>query len=100
MDKLIIENQTSLHILDALDMIKDVINQGRISNNNKQYCYGTLISGEDKNYMIYSQLNKKSDKLIVIETTQIMQIFIITIILFIWGAIAVTIIIKDNDFDI
>ena len=39
MNKLIIDNRTELTDLEAITLVGKVINQGRISNNGKQYCY-------------------------------------------------------------
>ena len=68
MNKLIIDNRTELTDLEAVTLISKVINQGRISNGGKQYCYGTGITIEDKEYMIWTDLNKKSDRFVI--TTQ------------------------------
>jgi|TARA_R110000822_G_C14919118_1_gene451186 hypothetical protein len=65
MNKLIIDNRTELKDFEAIILVSRVINQGRISNNEKQYCYGTSIQIEDKTYMIYTSLNKKSDRFII-----------------------------------
>ena len=68
MNKLIIDNRTELTDLEAVTLISKVINQGRISNDCKQYCYVTGITIEDKEYMIWTDLNKKSDRFVI--TTQ------------------------------
>ena len=65
MNKLIIDNRTELKDFEAIILVSRVINQGRISNNEKQYCYGTSIQIEDKTYMIFTSLNKKSDRFII-----------------------------------
>ena len=52
MNKLIIDNRTELTDLEAVTLVSRVIAQGRISNDGKQYCYGTGITIEDKKYMI------------------------------------------------
>ena len=68
MNKLIIDNRTELTDLEAVNLVSKVIAQGRISNDGKQYCYGTGITIEDKEYMIWTNLNKKSDRFVI--TTQ------------------------------
>lgn len=68
MNKLIIDNRTELTDLEAVTLVSRVIAQGRISNNGEQYCYGTRITIEDKEYMIWTDLNKKSDRFVI--TTQ------------------------------
>ncbi len=68
MNKLIIDNRTELTDLEAVTLVSKVIDQGRISNDGKRYCYGTVITIEDKEYMIWTDLNKKSDRFVI--TTQ------------------------------
>jgi len=65
MNKLIIDNRTELSDINVVTLVAKVINQGRISNDNKQYCYGTGITIEDKEYMIWTYLNKKSDRFVI-----------------------------------
>ena len=65
MNKLIIDNRTELTDLEAVTLVSRVIEQGRISNDDKQYCYGTGITIEDKEYMIWTYLNKKSDRFVI-----------------------------------
>jgi len=65
MSKLIIDNRTELTDFEAITLVGRVIKQGRISNNNKQYCYGTRVTIEDKEYMIWTDLNKKSDRFVI-----------------------------------
>jgi len=63
MGKLIIDNRSKLiNDIDCLTLIKSVMKGGRISNNDKQYCY--LTSFKLKNYRIAvaTDLNKNSDK--------------------------------------
>ena len=61
--KLILENKSDLPINVFLDLCKDVISMGRISNNDTQYCYLTAFEVNGENYHIVSDLNKKSDRL-------------------------------------
>ena len=65
MNKLIIDNRTELSDINVVTLVGKVINQGRISNDNKQYCYGTGITIKDKEYMIWTYLNKKSDRFVI-----------------------------------
>lgn len=62
-DKLILENKTELPMVDFLTLAIDVIKMGRISNDEKQFCYLTSYNIEGEEYHIVSDLNKKSDKL-------------------------------------
>jgi len=65
MNKLIIDNRTELTDLEAVTLVGRVIEQGRISNDEKQYCYGTGITIEGKEYMVWTDLNKKSDRFVI-----------------------------------
>lgn len=64
-NKLIIDNRTELSDLEALDLVRIVIKQGRISNDEKQYCYGTTISVNERFYGVWTDLNKKSDRFVI-----------------------------------
>lgn len=61
MSKIIIENNSSIDDIYAIDAIKAVMKLGRISNNNKQYCYYTSLD----NINVASCLNKKSDRFVI-----------------------------------
>lgn len=63
--KLILENRSDLPMIDFLKMAEYVLKSGRLSNDGKQYCYLTSFKVESKEYHIVSELNKKSDKLIM-----------------------------------
>jgi hypothetical protein len=60
--KIIIENRTDLSMEEAIDYARIVVSQGRISNGGKQYCLGTRF---ENGITVFSELNKRSDKLIV-----------------------------------
>ena len=62
MDKLIINNETDLTMAEILPYALKVIEGGRISNFEKQYCYLTTFHN---GIIIYADKNKKSDRLIV-----------------------------------
>lgn len=65
-EKLIIENQTDLPMIEILPCITEVIRMGRISNNNTEYCYGTRFTTKLYGVItVFSHKNKKSDRLIV-----------------------------------
>lgn len=66
MNKLIIDNRTELTDLEAINLVSRVVKLGRISNYNKQYCYGIVITIENKEYIIWTHLNKKSDRFVII----------------------------------
>jgi len=63
--KLIIENRSDLPMDVCLDMARAVVKNGRISSNNKQYCYYTNFKIFDDVYGVSSFLNSKSDRLVV-----------------------------------
>jgi hypothetical protein len=65
MNKLIIDNRTELSDLVAIEIVKSVIELGRISNKEKQYCYGTTFNLEGKEYGVWTSLNKKSDRFVI-----------------------------------
>ena len=61
MSKLIIKNKTEISDIYVLTLIKKVIDQGRVSNNNKQYCYLTSFTIQNKEYHMVTDLRKCSD---------------------------------------
>ena len=66
MSKLIIENRTKgLSDYQCLAYIQKVIGQGRISNDNKQYCYLTAFNNVGGKIMVATYLNKKSDRFVI-----------------------------------
>lgn len=66
MRKLIIENKTlRLSDIECLAYVQKVIAQGRISNNNKQYCYLTTFEESDGKVIVATDLNKNSDRFIL-----------------------------------
>ena len=71
MGKIIIDNRSDMTDLDAVDVVKNIVIAGRISNFRTQYCYLTVIGnykGTGKNYQVASFLNKKSDRFVIIDT--------------------------------
>lgn len=68
MDKLIIENKSEMTMSEALRYAINVIDQGRISANNTQYCYVTEYTNDK--VIVYAAKNKKSDKLIICDKCQ------------------------------
>lgn len=67
MNKLIIDNRTDLDDLVALKLVMRVVEMGRISNDNKQYCYLCIIEHEEKKYAVSTDLNKKSDRFVIMK---------------------------------
>ena len=64
MDKLIIENQTDLSLLEILGYVGHVVSMGKISETSKgkQYCFLTTYKGD---IVVFADKNKKSDRLII-----------------------------------
>ncbi len=65
MDKIIIQNDSDLSIIDCLRIVEAVVEQGRVSNNNRQYAYLTSFSVGEKCYHVVTDINKQSDKFTV-----------------------------------
>ena len=68
MNKLIIDNRTDLTDAECLPYVQAVIYKGRISNNDKQYCFLTTF-WKDKDTILYvsTELNDKSDRFIIMD---------------------------------
>lgn len=64
MSRIIIQNDSSLPDIRALDYVKAVMEMGRISNDGKQYCYLTTF-GANGEIVVATDLNKKSDRFVV-----------------------------------
>ena len=66
--RMIIENRTNMSDLDALYYVERVVREGRISNDDKQYCYATRFEDTSNGLrvIVYTQLNKKSDRFVII----------------------------------
>ena len=60
-----INNKSDLTDLEAIDWVASVIKMGRISNEEKQYCYLTVFRANDAEYHVVTDLRKKSDSFIV-----------------------------------
>ena len=67
MNKLIIDNRTDLSDFDALTLVINVVWDGRISNDGKQYCYLTSMPINEKQYVVSTDLNKRSDRFVIME---------------------------------
>lgn len=66
-EKLIIENRTDLSMAVALELAREIVQMGRISNDGTQYCLtGTFtLQGVDDKVFVSSFKNKKSDRLVI-----------------------------------
>lgn len=65
MGRLIIDNRSDLTDAEALAEVLWIVKDGRVSNQDKQYCYLTIINYEGKEYQISTDLNKKSDRFVI-----------------------------------
>ena len=66
MGKIIVDNSSDLGDNVAMQLVKQVIELGRVSDDGKQYCYVTTFNvGSDTVYAVATHLNKKSDKFFV-----------------------------------
>jgi len=71
MGKIIIDNRSSLTDVEAVEGVKSIMEDGRVSNDDTQYCYATVIvksmsNGTDVGkFLFISKLNNKSDGFIV-----------------------------------
>jgi hypothetical protein len=61
MSKIIIKNNTDISDIEVLKYVSKVIKLGRISNNEKQYCYMSVLEIEGIEYHIVTDLRKCSD---------------------------------------
>ena len=64
MSKLIIDNRSDLQDEAAILLVGTIIRMGRISNDDKQYCYYTTFSGGK--YGVSTDLNAKPDRFVVV----------------------------------
>jgi hypothetical protein len=68
MNRIIIDNRTDLSDSNAVRMVLRVIDAGRISKVEKQYCYFTgLFPLDGKEYIVSPHINKKSERFVVTE---------------------------------
>ncbi|MCK4843069.1 MAG: hypothetical protein KAT04_14505 [Methylococcales bacterium] len=65
MSKIIIENRSQLNDAYAMELVRKVIIDGRISNNKKQYCYYTRFDLAIGTVGISANLNKCSDRFVL-----------------------------------
>jgi len=65
MGRIIINNQSELPDSKALEMCLSVISKGRVSNNNKQYCYLTRFKLCGIEYDVAAYLRKGCDSFTV-----------------------------------
>jgi len=69
-NKIIIDNRSDLSDLDALMVVINIVRDGRISNDEKQYCYLSVMQFYNKHYVVSTDLNEKSDRFVIMEDRQ------------------------------
>ena len=65
MGRIIVNNKSDLSDADAMQQVRMVMLEGRISNDEKQYCYLTSFKRDGSEYHIVTDLRKKSDSFIL-----------------------------------
>jgi len=68
MKKFIIDNQSGLNMIDALEMVKSIVALGTISNKGSQYCYLTIIDIDEISYSVRAKKNLTSYKFTIYKT--------------------------------
>ena len=68
MRKIIIDNKMEgLTDTEALQYVQAVIQDRRISNDGKQYCYLTVFKHKDTSIAVGTFINKESDRFLIVE---------------------------------
>lgn len=70
MSKIIIDDRSSVGVIAAIDSVRRVVANGRISNNNKQYRYVSCFHSTEGVVYVLSRLNKQSDSFIIIDNLE------------------------------
>ena len=65
MSKFIIENRSDLNDIRVMNLVREVVHIGRVSNYGKQYCYLVRKKIDNKYYVVWTKLNKKSDRFVI-----------------------------------
>lgn len=61
-EKIIIENRTGMPLAQVIWYVKQVMENGRVSNNGENYCYVTTWRN---GITVYADKNKNSDKFVI-----------------------------------
>lgn len=67
MTKIIIENRSSIRDVHCLSLVMQVMEQGRVSNDGKQYCFLSCFSSGDYAVQVSTDLNKCSDRFVIVD---------------------------------
>ena len=70
MSKVIIDNRSIVSDDLAIRAVLRVMEHGRVSNDGKQYSYATTFDILDSPILVYTDLNKKSDRFVVMDNKQ------------------------------
>jgi len=65
MSKIIIDNRSNISDIDALKLVEDVIEDGRVSDFGKSYCSVSVFTRGKEKTSVYARNNKSSDTFIV-----------------------------------
>tara|TARA_R110002073_G_scaffold331631_1_gene516574 strand:+ start:2670 stop:2888 length:219 start_codon:yes stop_codon:yes gene_type:complete len=65
MGKLIIRNESSLSDIQAIEIVGKVIEEGRISDNGKSYCYLSIYNLQPTKVAVSVRRNGKSDTFVL-----------------------------------
>lgn len=68
MEKIIIKNLSDLPINVAFALVLDVMEMGRVSKNNKQFCYLSIHTINGIEYSVNTELRRRSDVFIISNT--------------------------------
>lgn len=68
MSRILINNYSTISDEKALHLVSKIVEKGRISNKNKQYCYLTHFENDEFSVDISTKLNSGSDSFIVIDS--------------------------------
>lgn len=64
---MIIDNRSDLSDHRVLSLVMDVINEGRVCNDNKQYVYLSVYHLTCGDYQVSTDLNKESDRFVIVK---------------------------------
>lgn len=69
-NRIIVENRSSVSDVDAMMMVRSVMQDGRVSNDGRQYCYATVFTftaedGAKRRVSVVAKQNKRSDRFVV-----------------------------------
>ena len=67
MSKIIIDNRVDFTDLQAIELVKEVIEGGKIRNSEEHDCYESDLMFNGVCYVVYSNLNKNSERFIIKE---------------------------------